>query len=276
MQGIMRLIGLFLFLVSIVPAPSPAAEGPWLRIARGVSHAPFARLLAAHRGPDGRVDYAAWRRDPAAVGELDRYLSTFACHDGPPADGREQMAGWINLYHASLARQILDQPRLASPKGDRGFFQEKRFLLGPVPFSLEDLSEGHITALLGWRARGILHLGCLGGPPLPEKPLETETIDSAIETNWRRWLASPDHLQVGPSVIRLSQIFLWYRGEFDAFGGFRQTLGRYLPPEQAALIQRKDVRVEYLPFDWTLAESARPAHSYTPGMLLRDRWWPWR
>jgi hypothetical protein len=259
-----------------LPAPcSRAGVALQLPVASGMSHEPFDALLQTHLDPQGRLQYDAWRKKTTALAALDHYLDSFDPHEGPIAEGREQMAAWINLYHACLIRDILRQPGLGSPKGDRGFFTEKRHRVGARSFSLADLSETHIVPILGWRARGVLHLGCYGGPPLPPRALDAHSLDVRIDSNWKNWLASPDHFQASAERILLPQIFLWHRSEFEIDGGFREVLVRYLPPESATWVTRKDLRVEYLPFDWTLCASGRAPDTYPLGRMLRDRWWPW-
>jgi hypothetical protein len=259
-----------------LPAPCARAEvESRLPVASGISHSPFDALLQSHLDPQGRIRYDRWSKDPAALAALDHYLSSFDPHDGPIAEGREQMAAWINLYHACLIRDILRQPQLGSPKGDRGFFTEKRHRVGTLSFSLADLSETCIVPILGWRTRGVLHLGCYGGPPLPPHALDAHSLDARIDANWKAWLASSDHFQASAERILLPQIFLWHRSEFEIDGGFREILLRYVSPEAGTWVSRKDLRVEYLPFDWTLNASDQTPATYHLGRMLRDRWWPW-
>jgi|GEM_PF-3211520 len=268
--GVALLIGLL-----FPPAPARAGD-PDLRVSARAANGVLAAAWPSIVNKDGLLVIPQGPGQDFALATLDHYILTCDPTNGDQAEGRRQMATWINLYHALLIREILRHPGLASPKSDPGFFTERRFKrLDGTPYSLEDLSEKNIVPVLGWRARGILHLGSYGGPPLPAQPLDEDTLDKQIDANWRKWLGSPDHFRAMPDRIHLSPMFLWHREEFEIDGGFRKVLPRYLPADAGALVQRKDLRVEYLPFDWTLSAAGNPPHTYTLGRMLRDRWWPW-
>ncbi|HJL24897.1 MAG TPA: hypothetical protein RMH80_21840, partial [Polyangiaceae bacterium LLY-WYZ-15_(1-7)] len=51
---------------------------------------------------------------------------------------------------------------------------------------------------------------------------------------------------------RLSQIFEWFAGDFEAAGGVRAFVARYLPDDQAAALRDQDTRLAYTPYDWAL------------------------
>lgn len=271
-----NVIGAALFLGALCP-PAPATTGiPDLRVSARTANATLATTWQSLVHQDGLLAIPRGAGKETALADLDQYILSCDPAGGIPAEGRQQMAAWINLYHALLIREILRHPDLASPKSDPGFFTERRYQRADgTRYSLEDLSEKNILPLLGWRARGILHLGCYGGPPLPAEPLDKDRLDEQIDANWRKWLGSPGHFRATADRIHLSPIFLWHREDFEADGGFRSVLVRYLPADTGALVQRKDLRVEYLPFDWTLSAAGNPPRTYTLGRMLRDRWWPW-
>lgn len=269
MRAFFHPIAIFL---SVLALPLSAAPP---ELPAGLDPEPLDRLLRQYRTSGGLVDYEAWRKNPADRAALDAWIAS-AARPGPAAAGREHMALIANLYHALLLRELLVRPDLASPKGDRRFFTKPVFTAASGSrCSLDDLASRGLVSRMGWRARGLLHLGCRGGPPLPAAALRASTLDAQVNANWQAWLASPHHFQATADRIRLSPLLLWHKHELEPEGGFRNLLAPYLPAESAALLARKDIRVEYLPFDWTLASPHHPPGSYGPARLLRERWWPW-
>jgi hypothetical protein len=252
---------------SATAAPAPA-------FASGIDHGPLTRLLTSHVDAQGLVDYGAWRSHPGDLAALDAYIAHFAAAPPPDgaAEGRELIAGWINLHNALVIRDILRNPSWPSVRRDRGFFTDPRHRCGGAPVSLERLAEGGVIPRMGWRARGLLSLGARGGPPLPTTAAPSRGLDNFLTQQWRHWLKRPGSFEWGPEKIRLPQLFFWHRQEWESEGGWRAILD--LDPGVATHDQVADLPVEFLSFDWTLNDTARPAGSYRGWQLLRDRF-PW-
>jgi hypothetical protein len=219
------------------------------------------------------VDYAAWRASEADRAALDDYIAAFEApvDAAARAEGREAVAGWINLHNALALRDILRHPQWPSVRADRGFFTEARHHLAGTPVSLEMLAERGVVPRLGWRARAVLLLPARGGPPAPAQAITVRDMSRQVEVAWRRWLAQPGAFEWNEQRIRLPQPFFWHRHEWEAEGGWRAALAPLVPPEVRELLAHPEIPVEFLPFDWTLNDSARPPGSYRGWRLLVDR-----
>lgn len=241
---------------------------------QGTNPAPLTRLLAAHARPDGTLDYAAWRNSPENRAALDTFIALYESTTAAPAEGREAVVGWINLHNALAIREILRHPEWQSVRQDRGFFTEPRHTLRGTPISLKMLAEYGVVPRLGWRARAVLLLPARGGPPAPRHAASVDTLAKDVEAAWRYWLAMPQAFIWSEQILRLPQPLFWHRQEWEAEGGWRVALAPLVPESARPLLARNDIRVEYLPFDWTLNDSSIPPGSYGGWRLLLDRlWW---
>jgi len=248
-----------------------AAQAPLPPPPAGIDPAPLTHLMAAHGRPDGTIDYAAWRSRPGDLAALDGFIAAHEPEASAAAEGREAVAGWINLHNALAIRDILRHPQWQSVRQDRGFFTEARHTLRGTPVSLEMLAEHGVVPRLGWRARAVLLLPARGGPPAPPRAVGVESFTQEIEAAWRDWLAMHRAFGWSEQMLRLPQPLFWHRQEWEAEGGWREALAPLAPQSARPLLARRDIRVEYLPFDWTLNDPSIPPGAYGGWRLLLDR-----
>ena len=94
---------------------------------QGFDHSALDRFLKRYVNADGRVNYAAAKQDRA---DLDAYLdqlktiNLYSIRGNPKL---EQIAFWLNVYHAALLALVLENYPLKSTKDVPGFW-ERQFL----------------------------------------------------------------------------------------------------------------------------------------------------
>jgi len=241
--------------------------------------APFAELLDRHvvvaeKAGGGRVtafDYAAALEAPdtdALLARQDRLLAAF---DPARLDARgPALAFWINAYNHFMIAHVLRQARrsgeLAGSVKDFGtlidpfaVFKRELFNVGGRRLSLDDIEK---SILLGdrFRERGwfeprvhfAVNCASVGCPPLRPEPYSPASIDTQLDGNTRRSLATPLHLRIDGDTVMMSELFDWYREDFSVGDdSLRDFIAAHVSPARAEAVRQAE-RVEFITYDWRL------------------------
>jgi hypothetical protein len=231
---------------------------------------------------DGLVDYDGLSSDRA---DLVLYLKELASVDSTELRDRsvhDRMAFWINAYNALTLDLILRNlhgpdgkgPRLKSIRDIPDAFSRRRWVVAGARRSLDGIEKGIL--LEGFRdPRVHFALVCASRscPALRGSAYVARSLAADLDSAQRLFLSdtSRNDLRVRSGAIRLSRIFNWYREDF--IGSFPEMdppplasypeedrrylilLIRFLPPETREAVQGGRVRIEFLPYDWSLNDA---------------------
>lgn len=231
------------------------ASGAPVEVPRGLDHAPYDQLLQRYVNDRGLVDYARWKASAADLQALRAYTAGFAA-GGAPAGGAERSASLINAYNALTLRWILDNYPVRSIKATSNPWGAKRWQVGGRRVSLDEIEHDALRPSIGYQAHAVLVCAARSCPPLWNHAYRAAQLDVQLAARWRAWLARSDLNRFAPDAhqVDLSQIFRWYRDDFDAApGGLRAVVAKYAPAQYGDFLQ-SDYRVTYLPYDWSLNE----------------------
>lgn len=224
-------------------------------------HASFDSLL--HTYVDGfGVRYSAWAADATDRGKLQRYLDRLAQQriDGWPADA--QLAFWINLYNAATLNLILDNYPTDSIKKLGALFsspwKRKIITVAGRDLSLDDVEHNIIRKQFDdARIHFALNCAAVSCPPLAPFAFLPSKLDEQLDAVSAKALQHERWLEIGEDEIRVSKIFDWYKGDFEAYSGsVRRFIARYRPEQQAAILDESK-KLKIMNYDWSLNE-ARP------------------
>jgi hypothetical protein len=237
-------------------------------------HENWNTLLAQHVSPTNQshntsVDYAGFL---AQRSELRAYLSELeqvTQSDFDQWSDAEQLAFLINAYNAWTVELILTEyPDLKSIRDLGNFFKspwEKSFipLLGKV-YSLDDIEHDLIRGDNKYQEPRIhfaVNCASIGCPALREDAYEASKLDAQLEQQTLRFLSDRSRNYALNDELYLSSIFKWYKDDFEK--GFRgvnslasflllysESLG--LTAEQRVKLESKDMKIDYLDYDWQL------------------------
>ncbi len=259
--GGILLLGVFSF--ALPACQSAPTLAPADRLA-SYSDEPWRAVLSASVR-NGLVDYAAI--DDRLSLELDRYL--FAVANFGPTTTPEafptrdhQLAYYLNAYNAFMIRKWLDSgARTAKPgKGVNWlvWFTTDQWAIDGGYMSMDALEQRLIRPRFNEpRIHFALICGAESCPPLLNEAYTAARLTAQMDAVAAQWFQEPDALVVNADgSIELSSILKWYRSDFDALGGLRGTLDKYLPksdPRKATVMQAFDAgRVSFLPYDWSI------------------------
>lgn len=177
------------------------------------------------------------------------------------------LAYWINLYNAgalALAAEAQEDGRdtvLRIPGG----FARPWARIGGENLSLDDVEHGKIRRFGDPRIHGALVCGSASCPTLRYAPYDGGQLDDQLGGQMRAFLTSGGaRTDQGRAVLRLSRVFLWYGRDFTRPGRMptwlpagKQRLAaavsQWLPSDDAAWVAATRPKVEFAPYDWSLA-----------------------
>lgn len=239
--------------------PHPyAARTVALALGQSVSlHAPFTQLLSRYVVGD-KVRYAAWKANADDLRALSTYVDALEAARPSSFEPKAGLAYWINLYNAATLELVLGRYPVASIKDIGSTFKspwkKKVVKVEGRELSLDEI-ENEIVRPTFKDARVHFALNCasLGCPPIRGAAYEPDSLDSELDQNCRRALADARWFSLEGNRARLTKIFDWYGGDFEAWaGGVRAFVAKYGPSVSARSIEDAKISIEFMDYDWAL------------------------
>ena len=224
------------------------------------------KALMARFAPEGRVDYPNFQRVRRLVEE---YLGRLS-HARPDewADGREQLAFYLNAYNAIAIYQVLLVYPVGSIRDVHTAFS-RPYPIGRELHTLHTLLHTKIRAFGDPRIHAAVVPAARSAPRLAA--YVGADLDRSLDAQMREMLADAAYgLQVdrGKHVLALNSTFRWFAGDFAAPASMPSVtmlarglvtsasvidrLRPYLPTGAADLIADPQTRIKWLPYNWEL------------------------
>lgn len=197
---------------------------------------------------NGLVDYKNIHGNPS---ELDMLLKMAEAISVSTTNAEDYQAFWINAYNLAVIQGVINNYPLKSPLDVNGFFDKTTYNLGGTAITLNDIENKMLRAKFPKEARFhfVLVCGGLGCPPIIDSAYKPATLDEQLTRQTTKALNNPDFIQVNKNKVKISQIFEWYKGDFEHSGNVVDFINTY-KSEQLP----EKVKVSYYPYDWTLNE----------------------
>jgi hypothetical protein len=233
------------FLVLVFAAPAVAAD---------VDHSKFDALLKANVKGD-RVNYAAFKDNA----DFQAYVALIGQTD--PAslpDDKARLAFWINAYNALTINGVLQHwPKIESVSAvypEFGFFKRPDHTVGGKKVSLDEIENKIVRPTYkDPRVHAAFNCASISCPPLQPYAFTADKIDDQLNQAMTAFIKDRQRNQIDPQAgtLKLSQIFNWYKDDFEPAGGARKYIADRLEgaEKDAAL---KAEKVEFLNYDWAL------------------------
>lgn len=239
------------------------------------SYADYAALLERHVS-GARVDYG---RLLAQRGQLDDVVRHFDAVDAGTLESwprEEQLAFWINAYNVFTLKAIVDHypiqgswfswyPRSSIRQID-GVWDQLPWRAAGRRVTLDQIEHEILRPTFAEpRIHFAINCASISCPPLWLEPYRADQLDAQLEDAARRYLASPEGLQLDGETLRVTSILDWYGDDFvssyaeltpgDRPDRDRAILGavaRHGPPAAASLARSGSARLRFLPYNWSL------------------------
>lgn len=238
----------------------------------------YATLLTRHASAAG-VDYAGLL---ARRNELDVVVRQFDAVDGDTFatwSREQQLAFWINAYNVFTVQAVVDHypihgswfswyPRSSIRQID-GVWDRLTWRAAGRQVTLDQIEHEILRPTFTEpRVHFAINCASISCPPLRHEPYRAAELDEQLEDSARRYLGSPEGLQLDGETLRVTSILDWYGDDFvvsyasltpgDRPDRERAILGavvRHGPPAAAALARSGSARLRFVRYNWSLNDT---------------------
>lgn len=230
-------------------------------LAMDPTHATLQRALDG-RVSNGRVDYAALKKDPRA---LDAYLAELAAADLGRMSSAERKAFLVNAYNAITLDVVADAWPIRSIRDLDGgkVWTTRRFRVAGADRTLDEIEHALLRPMGDARIHAAINCASVGCPPLSPKAFTVATLDAQLDAA-ARTLAASATLAAG--TLTVSALHDWFGDDFVAvYGrsrwdipgleGKEEAAANFVAayaPDNAGAVRAGGYRVAYAPWDWAV------------------------
>jgi hypothetical protein len=218
-------------------------------------HSAFDALLARYVDVDGWVDYEALQADVAA---LAGYVESVGQAPLEQLGRDARLALLLNAYNAFTLKLILEHYPISGirdiPSAQR--WDAVRWKVGGQTWSLNQIEHEQIRPKFREpRIHFVLVCAAVGCPPLRSEAFTAERLEAQLQEQAEYVHRHPTWFHFDPeaNVVRLSQLYLWYEGDFEQVGGgVLKFAARFSPELEKAAASHMTPRIAWIEYDWSL------------------------
>jgi hypothetical protein len=245
------------------------------------AHAAWDALLKKHvrpiaAGNASQVDYRGFAADRAALGRYLQSLSAVTPAQYAAWSKAQQYAFLANAYNAFTVEKVLT--RYPGLKSIRDFgrvignpWKDEFFVLLGAKRHLDWIEHETMRAPGAFddpRVHVAVNCASIGCPMLGGDALVAERLDAQLDELMRRFMSDRSRNRYDPrtQAVELSQIFDWYRKDFEmghrGFGGLPDLVARYAAqladdPADRDRLRARSVPIRFIDYDWALNDLPR-------------------
>ncbi|MDP5060597.1 MAG: DUF547 domain-containing protein [Maribacter sp.] len=198
---------------------------------------------------DGKVKYTDIKNNPEALYAL---LETAKGISVSKSDAATYQSFWINAYNLLVIDGIVKNYPLKSPLDVAGFFDKTKHEIGGKSITLNGIENDFLRAKFPTEARFHFVLVCagLGCPPIINTAYKPAALESQLQEQTVLALNNPNFIKVNKNKAQISQLFEWYKGDFEQKGSTVDFINTYRKEQLP-----ENTKVSYYPYDWSLNEA---------------------
>jgi Protein of unknown function, DUF547 len=236
---------------TLVPAPEllsiQANEAP---------EAAYARVLQNYVNERGEVDFPALQKHRT---DLDNYLAFIAQLSATTiSNPNQRLAHYLNSYNALSMYNVLASgiPKTHAGLAKIRFFYLRKLRIGGNDMSLYSYENDVIRKLNEPRVHFALNCSALGCPALPRTPFTGAGLYQELDREARKFFSESRNFRIdhASKTVYLSELLDFYTDDFITES--TPTLSVYVNQYAPEKIP-EDYAVEFISYDWTVANSAR-------------------
>ena len=199
---------------------------------------------------EGKVNYQAIQKNPDMFDELLKVgKNTQVSKENP----NEFKAFWINAYNVWVIKNVIENYPLKSPLDVSGFFDKNIQEVGGLQITLNDIENRLLREKFPKEPRFHFVLVCagMGCPPIIDRAYLPGTLDVQLQEQTKLALNDPFFIRQKGNKVLISQIFEWYRKDFEQNG---QKVIDYINHYRPDKFPEK-TKLSYYPYDWSINET---------------------
>ncbi|MBH24795.1 MAG: hypothetical protein CMH57_10150 [Myxococcales bacterium] len=239
------------------PAEKPAAGSketpPATDAASAFDHAAWDALLKKYVTEEGPVRYKDWKASADDMKALKAYTASIASADLSKLSKKQQLAFYINAYNAYTILAVLERYPIESVMKVDGFFKKINHQVAGEQMTLDTLENTKIREGFGEaRIHFVVNCASASCPKLRRDAITPANMEAEMEAAAREYIQKETRVEGG--AVSTSEIFKWFKGDFDkAAGSVGEFLAKRLDGEAATLA--KAGKIKYHPYGWDLNEA---------------------
>lgn len=238
---------LFVFIVALAFPGVYAAEPDWTNYGQILTRHLSERTVAGTRL--AWLDYTGLKTDPAFQQAVEK-IAVFPA--GNLESREEKLAFYINAYNILAIKMVLDHWPVESIKdvGNliRPVWQRPAGRVNGREISLGEIEHDVLRKLGEPRIHMAIVCASKSCPDLRPEPYTAAKLDEQLNAATDAYLANPTKgLRVEKQAARVSKIFDWFEGDFEAVGGVESFIRSHRVDLPTGLPIKAD-----LPYDWSL------------------------
>ncbi|MBD80911.1 MAG: hypothetical protein CL840_18485 [Crocinitomicaceae bacterium] len=207
---------------------------------------------------NGQVNYLALSASKQELGKLVGIVGRVNLSTASP---NAKKAFYVNAYNLLVIHQVVENYPIGSVMDVGGFFDQKKFLVAGEKMTLNALENEKIRKQYNDpRFHFVLVCGAVSCPPIIDKAYKESTIEQQLEQQTSLALNDPKFIQSNNEATQISEIFNWYKSDFEVNGGsVKKFINRY----RKSKIPENE-KLGYYTYDWKLNEDKNSKGSIVP------------
>jgi hypothetical protein len=208
-------------------------------------HSGFNALLQKNVSQEGKVNYAAFKKDRTV---LRMYL--FALGKYTPNkmwSKQEKLAYWINAYNAMTIDLIIRNQPIGSIKEIDNPWKQSLWKLGGAMYNLDTIEHQILRKMDDPRIHFAINCASFSCPTLLNEAYTAAKIEGQLQSATRRFVNDTQRNTIAPQAITISKIFKWFSKDFKK----NQSLIEFLNTYSTIKIQR-NANINYMDYNWEL------------------------
>lgn len=234
---------LVLFLLVFLGSPTIEAKN----LSCLPDHSGWTSLLEKHVRADGRVNYAAFKKDLKRVDDYLNHLFEVEEKCGDSWSREEKLAYYINLYNAATIQLVLENYPLESILDIEKPFEKEFIKVGKKEISLTYLENEILRKMAEPRIHFAINCASYSCPKLLNEAFVTANLEEQLDKVTRDFINDPAMNKISGNSLKLSHIFKWYREDFTEKG----SLHNYVDSFSKETLSGNET-IEFLEYNWAL------------------------
>lgn len=199
-----------------------------------------------------RVDYTNIKKNH--LPELSIYLDQLAKVNIDDLARDQQLAYYINLYNATVIRNVIDRykPGYSVSENDFQIFKDNLVRTTAGTYSLNHLENNVIRPTFkDARIHAALNCAAASCPPLLDHAYTADNLNETLTKQMRRFVNDPTRNTIKPESKKLilSKLFEWYAEDFGGPNGVPGYINKYTDRDVSGYT------VSFQDYSWTLNNS---------------------
>jgi hypothetical protein len=199
---------------------------------------------------EGKVHYLEIVKNPDMLNDL---LQVGKNVRVSKENAKEFQAFWINAYNVLVIKSVTENYPLKSPLDITGFFDKTIHEVGGLETTLNDIENKLLRENFPEEPRFHFVLVCagLGCPPIIDRAYLPETLNAQLLGQTKLALNDPSFIQQKGNQFLISEIFDWYRNDFEQNGRKLIDFINHYRTEKIT----ENTKLSFYPYDWRINEA---------------------